>query len=147
MAISQSLAHKVPGALGWRACEFSVGVMREWKRSEFLGCFPKPELASFLCLDMVYLAALLEWGGEQGVFRHQQCLLMQPQTVPCPSQRWGPGLEQGELPSSSAKQSSHPCSWLPMEIHNQLMNLLPGAGPAWPHSCSDIFPVSSKMCL
>lgn len=36
------LACKVPGVLGWRAREFSVGVMREWKRSEFLGAFPNP---------------------------------------------------------------------------------------------------------
>lgn len=36
------LACKAPGVLGWRAHAFSVGVMREWKRSEFLGAFPNP---------------------------------------------------------------------------------------------------------
>lgn len=60
--ISQSLACKVPGVLGWTACEFSVGVMEE---SWVLGCFPKALLACFLHLDTAYFAALVELRGGQ----------------------------------------------------------------------------------
>lgn len=37
-----------------------------------LGCFPKPKLASFLCLDTVYLVAGVEWRGGQRICRHWQ---------------------------------------------------------------------------
>lgn len=40
--IAQSLACKVPALPGWRASEFALDVMREWKLSEFLGAFPNP---------------------------------------------------------------------------------------------------------
>lgn len=45
-------------------------------------------------------------------FRHQQCLLRRPKTVPCPNQWWGPGTEEGELPSSSDKW----CTKLPSTL-------------------------------
>lgn len=85
---------------------------------------------------MVYLAALLEWRGEQRVFRHQQCLLMQPEAVPCPSQVLGPGIEQGELPSSMDKQ----CTKLPAVLLLALYRNIQSADESPPGSWASLAP-------